>query len=30
MLTETDILKVFVKVLEEGVVSKPERWGPVK
>jgi acetoin utilization protein AcuB len=30
MLTETDVLKIFVKVLEEGVVSKPERWGPVK
>ena len=30
MLTETDVLKVFVKVLEEGIVSKPERWGPVK
>ena len=30
MLTETDVLKVFVKVLEEGVVSRPERWGPIK
>jgi CBS domain-containing protein len=30
MLTETDVLKVFVKVLDEGVVSRPERWGPVK
>jgi CBS domain-containing protein len=27
MLTETDVLKVFVRVLEEGIVSKPERWG---
>lgn len=26
MLTETDVLKVFVKILDEGVVSKPERW----
>jgi CBS domain-containing protein len=30
MLTETDVLKIFVKVLDEGVVSKPERWGPIK
>src|SRR3989304_2648438 len=29
MLTETDVLKVFVKVLEEGVVSRPGRWGPM-
>jgi len=26
MLTETDVLKVFVRVLEEGIVSKPGRW----
>lgn len=26
MLTETDVLKVFVRVLEEGIVSKPARW----
>lgn len=30
ILTETDVLRAFVKVLEEGIVSKPERWGPVK
>lgn len=30
MLTETDVLKVFAKILEEGIVSKAERWGPVK
>jgi len=27
MLTETDVLKVFIRILEEGIVSKPERWG---
>jgi CBS domain-containing protein len=26
ILTETDVLKVFLRVLEEGIVSKPERW----
>lgn len=30
MLTETDVLKTFLRVLEEGVLSRPERWGPVK
>lgn len=30
MLTETDVLKAFVRVLEEGIVSKVERWGPVR
>lgn len=28
ILTETDVLKAFVRILEEGIVSKPERWRP--
>jgi len=27
MLTATDIIQGFVALLEEGVLSKPERWG---
>jgi acetoin utilization protein AcuB len=27
MLTATDIIRGFVALLEEGVLSKPERWG---
>jgi acetoin utilization protein AcuB len=27
MLSETDVLKVFLRVLEEGIVSRPGRWG---
>ena len=30
ILTETDLLKAFADILEEGIVSKPERWGPVR
>jgi CBS domain-containing protein len=27
MLTATDIIRGFVALLEEGVLSRPERWG---
>ncbi|HLC43369.1 MAG TPA: CBS domain-containing protein [Methylomirabilota bacterium] len=27
ILTEVDLLKAFAEMLEEGIVSKPERWG---
>jgi hypothetical protein len=27
MLTATDVLRVLVQILDEGVTSKPGRWG---
>jgi len=27
ILTERDVIKTFVQVLGEGILSKPERWG---
>ncbi|MBI3456940.1 MAG: CBS domain-containing protein [Candidatus Rokubacteria bacterium] len=27
ILTETDVVKAFVQMLGEGLLSKPERWG---
>ena len=27
MLTAADIIRGFVALMEEGVLSKPERWG---
>jgi hypothetical protein len=27
MLTSSDVLKTLIQILDEGVVSKPGRWG---